>query len=72
MTQRFAASIAAVVMMATGAATPALAQGKPEKQTVHIGVGGKAALYYLPLSITERLGYFKDEGLDVEVSLPLV
>ena len=68
MIQRFAASIAAVVMMATGAATPALAQGKPEKQKVHIGVGGKAALYYLPLSITERLGYFKDEGLDVEVS----
>ena len=26
------------------------------------------ALYYLPLTITERLGYFKDEGLNVRIS----
>ncbi len=46
----------------------ALAQGKPELTTVRLGVGGKPSLYYLPLSITERLGYFKDEGLEVEIS----
>jgi len=46
----------------------ALAQGKPEKSKVNIAVGGKAAFYYLPLTIAERLGYFKDEGLDVEIS----
>ena len=46
----------------------ALAQGKPEKSKVSIAVGGKAAFYYLPLTIAERLGYFKDEGLDVEIS----
>src|SRR2546428_6453041 len=46
----------------------AQAQGKPEKAKVRIGVGGKAAFYYLPVSIAERLGYFKDEGLDVEIS----
>ena len=34
-----------------------------EKRDVHIAVGGKSALYYLPLVLTERLGYFKDEGL---------
>ena len=39
-----------------------------EKRDVHIAVGGKSALYYLPLVITERLGYFKDEGLNVRVS----
>ena len=44
------------------------AQGKPEKPKVSIAVGGKAAFYYLPLTIAERLGYFKDEGLDVEIS----
>jgi NitT/TauT family transport system substrate-binding protein len=44
------------------------AQGTVEKPAVHIAVGGKAALYYLPLTITERLGYFKDEGLDVRIS----
>ena len=44
------------------------AQGKPEKPKVSIAVGGKAAFYYLPLTIAERLGYFKDEGLDPEIS----
>jgi NitT/TauT family transport system substrate-binding protein len=44
-----------------------LAQGKPEKSKVTIAVGGKALFYYLPLTIAERLGYFKDEGLDVEI-----
>ena len=28
----------------------------------------RSALYYLPLVITERLGYFKDEGLNVRIS----
>ena len=46
----------------------AQAQGKIEKPKVSIAVGGKAAFYYLPLTIAERLGYFKDEGLDVEIS----
>ena len=46
----------------------ASAQGQIEKRDVHIAVGGKVALYYLPLTITERLGYFKDEGLNVRIS----
>ncbi len=45
-----------------------LAQAQIEKRDVHIAVGGKSALYYLPLAITERLGYFKDEGLTVRIS----
>ena len=39
----------------------------PEKPNVTIAVGGKAALYYLPLALAERLGYFRDEGLQVEI-----
>src|SRR5216684_2187575 len=39
-----------------------------EKRDVHIAVGGKTALYYLPLTLTERLGYFRDEGLNVRIS----
>jgi NitT/TauT family transport system substrate-binding protein len=46
----------------------ALAQGAPEKKDVHIAVGGKSALYYLPLVLCEQLGYFKDEGLNVRIS----
>jgi NitT/TauT family transport system substrate-binding protein len=41
---------------------------KPEQTKVHLAVGGKTALYYLPLTVTERLGYFKEAGLDVEIS----
>jgi NitT/TauT family transport system substrate-binding protein len=47
-----------------GVAIAAAAQAqKVEKPDVHIAVGGKSALYYLPLVLAERLGYFKDEGL---------
>jgi NitT/TauT family transport system substrate-binding protein len=44
------------------------AQAKLEKPKISIAVGGKAAFYYLPLTISEQLGYFKAEGLDVEIS----
>ena len=53
---------------ATLAAPTLRAQGKLEKTKVAIAVGGKAAIYYLPLTISEQLGYFKSEGLDVEIS----
>ncbi len=49
-------------------ALPAAAQARAPLTKVHIGVGGKDALYYLPLTITEQLGYFKDAGLDVTIS----
>lgn len=39
-----------------------------ERTKVVLAVGGKAALYYLPLTLAERLGYFADEGLDVEIN----
>jgi len=39
-----------------------------EKPKLTIGVGGKALLYYLPLTIAERLGYFKEAGLDVTIN----
>ncbi len=38
-----------------------------EKPKVSIAVGGKNLLYYLPLTVAESLGYFKDEGLDAQV-----
>src|SRR6266850_6439322 len=50
-------------------ALPAGAQAqKPETTKVHLAVGGKTSLYYLPLTVTERLGYFKEAGLEVEIS----
>jgi len=56
-------------LMAAGVAAAALplwAQAV-EKSKVKIAVGGKNLLYYLPLTIAEQLGYFKAEGLEVEI-----
>ena len=57
------------VVAVAAVATPVLrAQGKLEKTSIALAVGGKAAFYYLPLTISEQLGYFKAEGLEVEIS----
>ena len=56
-------------MAAACLAVPSLrAQPKLEKTKLVLSVGGKAAFYYLPLTISEQLGYFKAEGLDIEIS----
>ena len=39
-----------------------------EKKDVILGVGGANSLYYLPLALTERLGHFKEQGLNVEIN----
>src|SRR3954454_19699221 len=67
MTRRTFGSAAALAG-ACVAAPALLAQGRLEKSKLAIAVGGKAAFYYLPLTISEQLGYFKAEGLDVEIS----
>jgi NitT/TauT family transport system substrate-binding protein len=55
--------IAIVIFALAAACTAASAQTK-----VRLAVGGQTALFYLPLTVTDRLGYFKDEGLDVTIS----
>lgn len=40
----------------------------PEKPRLTIAVGGKSALYNLPLTIAERKGYFKEAGLQVNIA----
>ena len=44
------------------------AQAKPEKSRLIIGVDGKQALSYLPLTIADQLGFFRAEGVDVQIS----
>ena len=47
---------------------PALVRAQAiEKPKVTIAVGGKNLLYYLPLTVAETLGSFKDEGLEAQV-----
>lgn len=43
------------------------AQPKLEKTRVAMAVGGKALFHYLPLTVAEQLGFFRDEGLEVDI-----
>src|SRR6476646_11348736 len=61
-------ALAATATAATLAVPGLLAQNRIEKPKLSLAVGGKAAFYYLPLTISEQLGYFKAEGLEVEIS----
>lgn len=62
-------NIVAATLAVTLVASPVAfgADAKPEITDVKIAVGGKSFMIYLPLTLTERLGYFKDAGLDVEI-----
>ena len=63
--KRLMQTVAALVLgVAMGAGAWAQA---PEKKKVTIAVGGKSLFYYLPLTVAERQGYFRDEGLEVEI-----
>jgi len=59
---------AGAAALTAGLSPSALVQAKPEKSKVTLGVGGKPLLYYLPLTIAERKGFFKEEGLEVEIN----
>src|SRR5258706_5389779 len=58
----------AAVLVALIRGTTAQAQDKIEKPDLVLGVGGKSSLYYLPLTLAERLGYFKEQGLNVTIT----
>src|SRR5262245_52886271 len=65
----FDARQALLALACLGVSAGASAQtGALERREVHLAVGGKASLYYLPLTVAEQLGYFKDEGLDLKIS----
>src|SRR3981081_2936473 len=59
--------LATVLVLALAFSGAALGQTLERKQLA-LGVGGKTALYYLPLTICERFGYFKEQGLDVALN----
>ncbi|MFG1359546.1 ABC transporter substrate-binding protein [Xanthobacter pseudotagetidis] len=62
-----ALALAAALGLVAAVAGPTSAQ-QAEKPKLTLGVGGKPLLYYLPLTIAERKGFFKDEGLDVTIN----
>src|SRR5258706_10803698 len=58
----------ATVLLALALGASAQAQDKIEKPDLVLGVGGKSSLYYLPVTLAERLGYFKEQGLSVTIT----
>ena len=62
-----AGASAAMPALWSGTASRAQGAGKLEKPSLVLGVGGKPLLYYLPLTIAERQGFFKEQGLTVEI-----
>ena len=64
--RRFTGSL---VLAGSAFALPVLhAQSKIEKPKLIMAVDGKSALTYLPLTIADQLGFFKAEGLDVQIT----
>ncbi|TVX99408.1 ABC transporter substrate-binding protein [Paenibacillus cremeus] len=66
-----------LVLVTSGCATSGGGTAKPAAQgssaptklpKVQIMVGGLEKIIYMPAKLTENLGYFKDEGLDVELT----
>jgi len=63
-----ARTVAVLVAMSFSLPAVAAAGPKPEQDKVVIAVGGRSLFYYLPLTLADRLGYFKDAGLNVEIA----
>jgi NitT/TauT family transport system substrate-binding protein len=59
--------LAAAFAACLSLAAPSLHAQAIEKNKITVGVGGKTLFYYLPLTIAEQKGYFKAEGLEVEM-----
>jgi NitT/TauT family transport system substrate-binding protein len=51
----------------TNTAAPASSGGAPEKPNLKIGVGGQGQIIYMPLTLADQLGYFKQEGLTIDI-----
>lgn len=67
MLHRRAFCAAAAAGVALAIAPGVRTQPRLEKTRIVIAVAGKASFYHLPLTLAEQLGYFRAEGLDVEV-----
>ncbi len=63
----FSASAAATTAAAAAVSVPVGVEARAEKTKVTLAVSGKAGLYYLPLTLAEQLGYFEQEGIELEV-----
>ena len=61
------ALVALLAVSACNPAAPSASGDSGENNKVTIGVGGQVLLSYLPTTLAAQLGYYKEEGLDVEL-----
>ncbi len=57
----------AVACGGTASPQPAGTTGPPEKTSLKMGVGGQSQIIYLPATLADQLGYYRDEGISVEI-----
>src|SRR5262252_466582 len=58
-------SIGVLLICLSGCSRP---QHAPQMTTIRVAVGGQTQFIYLPLTLADQLGYFKDEGLSVQIA----
>jgi ABC-type nitrate/sulfonate/bicarbonate transport system substrate-binding protein len=63
---RFSFPILVLPILTLFAAQNVGAQGKPEKDRIRIGYAARAVTHSIPF-VTNEAGFFRDEGLQVEV-----
>jgi NitT/TauT family transport system substrate-binding protein len=61
------AVLAAVLVAVLGMAGCGGSGGGDTGREVRLGVGGQPLLVYLPTTLADRLGYYRDEGLNVRI-----
>ncbi|WP_414170578.1 ABC transporter substrate-binding protein [Streptoverticillium reticulum] len=62
-----AAGLALAAALALAACQSSSADQTDGRTKVVLGIGGRSLLPYLPTTLAERLGHYKDEGLDVHL-----
>jgi sulfonate transport system substrate-binding protein len=62
-----ALAVALVLMLACAGSSSPPQPSKPERSSLKVGVGGQTQIVYLPLTLADELGYFKEEGISVEI-----
>lgn len=63
--RRFTVTAAGVALLASPSV---VAQTRLEKSKVTIAVSAKTSFYQLPLTLADQLGFFRAEGLDIELN----
>ncbi len=63
---QYAFAASAVFLLPLIFSAPARSQGKPEKESIHIGYAARAVVHSIPF-VAKEAGFFREEGLQAEV-----